>query len=94
LLTKVVFTDAGSAATSLLNDCAALRAAPHCPDATAEEIEFSWALRLAAWLALSRPFWPPQATTKATAKPRLPARNARERPMERLTLEAGIGHCP
>jgi hypothetical protein len=41
LLTRVVLTDAGSAATSLLNDCAALRAAPHCPAATAEEIEFS-----------------------------------------------------
>ena len=44
----MVFTDAGSAATSLLNDCAALSAAPHCPEATAEEIEFSWALILAA----------------------------------------------
>jgi hypothetical protein len=40
-LTRVVLTDAGRAATSLLNERAALRAVPHCPEATAEEMEFS-----------------------------------------------------
>jgi hypothetical protein len=36
-----LLTFGGSAAMSLPNDWAALEAAPHCPDATAEEIEFS-----------------------------------------------------
>jgi hypothetical protein len=48
LRTNVVLTVAGRAATSRLKACAAVRAVPHCPEATAEEIELSWALRLLA----------------------------------------------
>ncbi|MDQ6835798.1 MAG: hypothetical protein M3016_06380 [Actinomycetota bacterium] len=77
-LARVWFTLEGRAATSLLKACAALSAAPHWPAETAEDTALSWALRLLAWLESSRPFWPPQATTNATAKPRPPARNARE----------------
>jgi hypothetical protein len=102
LRTSVVLTLAGRAATSLLNACAAVRALPQLPADTADETEFSWALRLLAWLESSSPFWPPQATTKATAKPRPPAKNAREPwPIRRLTLEAvtvevtlGADLCP
>jgi len=36
-----LLTFGGSAATSLLNAVAAPEAAPHCPEATAEEIEVS-----------------------------------------------------
>ena len=76
--TRVVLTVDGRFFTWLLNACAALVAAPHCPAATAEETEPSWSFRLLAWLLVSRVLPPPQATRKETAKPRPPARNARE----------------
>lgn len=86
---SVVLTVAGRPATSLFSASEAVRAVAQLPDATADEIEFSWALSWLLWLESSSPFWPPQATTKATAKPRPPARNAREPlPIRRLTLEA------
>ncbi len=67
----------GSAATELWNACAAPRALSQRPALTAEESELSCALRPPACWLESSPVVPPQATTKATAKPRLPARNAR-----------------
>lgn len=78
MLDRVVLTVAGSPATWLLSDSAALRAVGQLPDEMAEEIESSWALRLPACWLESSPVLPPQATTKATAKPRLPAKNARD----------------
>jgi hypothetical protein len=77
LRARVELTVDGRAATWLWNDAAAPRAVPHCPAVTAEETELSRALRSAACWLESRPAPLPQATTKATANPRLPARNAR-----------------
>jgi hypothetical protein len=44
----VVLTVEGRLATALLNDRAALDAAPHWPEATAEETAASWLFRLPA----------------------------------------------
>lgn len=74
---RVVFTVEGRLATALLSEVAASWAAPQSCEPKADETEFSWALRLELWSPVSRPLEPPQATTKATAKPRPPARNAR-----------------
>ena len=46
--TSVVFTVEGRLATWLLNDRAAFAAAPHWPEATADEIAASWVFRLPA----------------------------------------------
>jgi hypothetical protein len=62
---------------ALLSEVAASWAAPQSWEPRADETAFSWALRLELWSPESRPLEPPQATTKATAKPRPPARNAR-----------------
>jgi hypothetical protein len=75
---RVVLTVVGRFSTSLLKARAALVAGPHWPDWTAVEIDASWSFRLLAWSPVSRPLLPPQATTNETAKPRPPARNARE----------------
>jgi hypothetical protein len=73
-----VFTSEGRAATWFSNSCAALWAALQCPLSTAEEMASSCELSVLDWPEESSPLWPPQATTNATAKPRLPARAARE----------------
>ncbi len=75
---RVVLTLDPSAPTSFENCCAAPAAPEQSPAEIADEIELSWALRLLAWFEESRPLPPPQATTNAIAKPRLPARNARD----------------
>ena len=56
---------------------AALEAAPHCPPLTAPLTWLSWALRLDAWSAESRPELPPQAAREVAARQRPPARSAR-----------------
>lgn len=77
LLVRVELIVDGRAATWLWNAWAAPRAPPQRPAPTAEETALSLELRLSACGPESSPVPPPQATTKATAKPRLPARNAR-----------------
>jgi hypothetical protein len=67
----------GRFATPLVSALAALDAAPHCPEATAEEIESSCAFNVLDWSDESRPEPPPQAARKAVARPRPPARSAR-----------------
>jgi hypothetical protein len=78
----------GRFATALFSEVAAFAAAPHWCEVSATEIDCSWPLRLLLWSADSRPLPPPQATTKAAANPRPPARNAREPKPIGLTLEA------
>jgi hypothetical protein len=87
--TNLGLTEGGSDPTLLLNASAALVAARQLPELTAAEAASSWLERVLLCSPESRPPEPPQATTKAAAKPRPPARNARERkPIRRLTLEA------
>jgi len=82
-------TDRGKFATSLLKVVAALAASAQSPAATADETEFRSPLKLFAWSAESRPEPPPQAASRAMAKPRTPARIARGAWRIRgLTLEA------
>jgi hypothetical protein len=76
---RVVLTVAGRLATESENERAAVTALPHCPEATAVEIVFSWLFKSAAWFPDSSPLPLPQATTNDTAKPSPPARNARDR---------------
>jgi hypothetical protein len=86
---RVVSTLRGNPAIWLENRCAADAAAPQSPEETADEIESSSALSRLASPDESRPLVPPHATTKAAAKPRLPARSTRAPdPIRRLTLEA------
>jgi hypothetical protein len=76
---RVVFTVEGRLATALLSEVAASWAAAQSWEPRADETASSWAFRLELWSPESRPLDPPQATAKATANPRPPARNARER---------------
>jgi hypothetical protein len=64
-------------ATSLPKPATALLAAPHCPESTADETASSRLLRFEDSPPVSRFAPPPQATRKATANPRPPARSAR-----------------
>jgi hypothetical protein len=87
---RVVLTEAGRLVTALVRAAEALLAWPQLWALIALETESSWLLRLLAWSDESRPLLLPQATAKAAANPRPPARNAREpKPIRRLSL-AGI----
>jgi hypothetical protein len=101
LWTSLLLTGEVRLPTAEVNLLAALFAAAQLPELTAADTASSWLARVLLWSPESRSFEPPQATAKAAANPRPPARNARERnPIRRLTLEAGAvclrlrGYCP
>ena len=86
---NVRLTDDGRSATALLSAVAALEAWEHWWERSADEMVFSWADRVEDWSDESSPLELPQATAKAAANPRPPARNAREpMPIRPPTLEA------